>query len=679
MTTLATGLNANSKMTFTAVNGRVYASNNFDPVKVMTADAAYNAGITGPSGALGAATATAGNCTNGNHLIRYRYRDSRTGYVSNPSDALSVTVSGGNGTLTFDVTADYTLSTDSKVDTIDFEMTAVNDSVFYRAKSALNTATAVAVSISDASLVQQVNIDSEYGSAATFDLFSHEPPPAGAVVVAHRNRLFVLGDTPYSITSASFTSSSSTVTYSGGSSKWPNRLIQVTADTVNYTISTVASTTMTLTAVYAGTTGVKTAKVYSKFPNRMYYSRLNMPESFYTSFYARDMLIGRGDRLIAGYSMSEGLFVFGRYSSQVLVFDTDPSALTSNLINIPGNRGVFNQRCLVEAEGRLFAWDRAGVYEVGNRPTIQSFHIDPLLDELVDYSYSAQFHGVYDSVERCLAWFFVASGDTTPKYAIVKELDSDRWQVYRYLQAITASCVMASSDGQVRAWLGDENGYTWAFSTQNSFDGVYPSNPSVLTVTTATTSSFLVSETLETTVGVAGCMAYLPSTGETRLVTANGDHSISVTPAVASAPAAGDEVWLGSIPFEYRTKWWAGEGMQGKKRPSYFYLMLYPGAATGKLQVYFYKDFSDQPYTWEPDASYTGSASDGVTYPNNVMTIDLDAGSGDGFIAVNMPSDWSRAIQARLISQKPDGALRIMDMGFKVIPKAREEVEAPNE
>jgi hypothetical protein len=106
--------------------------------------------------------------------------------------------------------------------------------------------------------------------------------------------------------------------------------------------------------------------------------------------------------------------------------------------------------------------------------------------------------------------------------------------------------------------------------------------------------------------------------------------------------------------------------------------MLYPGTATGKLQVYFYKDFSSQPYTFPEaatDASYIGW--DGVTFVGGVLTVDLDAGSGDGFVSVNMPSDQWRVMQARVVSTKPDGTLRILDMGFRVLKG--EEVEVGNE
>ncbi len=673
MTSLLTGMSTYNRPCLAAIQGKIYYTNNENAVKVMDQASANDAGIVGPSTVLGAPTATGGLTTNGTHLIRYRYRNSKTGYISNPNDNLSYTVTGGNGSLRFDVTADYVASTDAKVDTIDIEMTPVNDSNFWRAASALNTATAITVSINDAALTQGINVSALYGNLQDGELFANDPPSTGTIIVSHKNRAWVGGDNAYLISSSliTFASGATSVAYANGNSLWVGRLIRATGDTAAYELASVSSTTLTLSAVYGGTSGAKAASVYKKFPNRIDYSRLNFPESFGPGDFARDVLIGKGDRVRAIYSRRDALYFFGLYSSDRLTFSVDPSPATSNLLPINGNRGCFNQRCVVDADGRLFAFDRLGIYEVGENPTHISNHIDPSLTELVDYSQDAQFHGIFDPIDRVMAWFIVFLGDTVPKYAAVVELDTidsqdgPRWQFYQFRQGITSSAMVASSDGQVRAWVGDENGYTWAFSTTNTFDGVYPTNPGIVTVTAGASTTVLpITESLYTTITLAGAIAYLPSTGEERVISTNTTNDITLATALAIAPSAGDTVWLGSFPVEYRSKWFPGQGMQTKKKPSYFYLMLYPGSGDGKLQVYFYKDFSTQPYVWAPDSSYIGW--DGVTFVNGVLTVDLDAGSGDGFVAVNMPSDQWRVMQFRLISTTPAGTLRILDMGFRV-------------
>lgn len=679
MTSVILGQNTTNKSTFTSVNGRVYIANDFDVLKVVNADEGFSAGITGPAAVIGAATAAAGNTTNGTHLIRYRYKDSRTQFVSNPSDALSVAVSGGNGTLTFDIgTAgtDITRSTDGKVDTIQIEMTPVADGTFWLAKSVLQVATTVAVSISDAVLTAGTNIDATLGSADGFDLFSHEVPPVCALIATMRNRTFVGGNTPYSI-ALTVTSNNTAFSGTGFSPNWVGRLIQTGAETTQYEIATVGSllTTGTLTSVYTGASGSKTFTVFSKFPNRVYYSRFGYPESYFASQYARDVLQGRGDTLRAMYASPDAMYFFGKYSSDRLAFVTDPSATTSSLINIKGNRGVLNQRCLVEADGRLFAWDRQGIYEVSDVPQAISGPVDTYLSSTSDFDYASSCHGGYDPVEKVLIWFFVASGDTVPKYAVCKELYSNRWFFYNFLQGITSSAVIAGSDGQVRLWLGDENGYRWAFSGVGSFDGVPPLQTAVVTVAASSTTSVLnTNEPLNTSLGMAGATVYVPTTGQTGIVASNTASAITLATALTTLPATNAELWLGSIPFIYETKWFEGAGRETKMSPAYFYISLYPGSASGLMQIYLYTDYDES----QPE-SFTLSADDqtpdGVTVVGGVLTVDLAGGvSADGFLNVPLTAGWDRALKVRMVSQKPIGALRIMDVGFRITKNDEREV-----
>ncbi len=675
MTTVITGLNTTNRPTFCSVNGRVYVTNGFDVVKVLNADNGYSAGITGPASALTVNTASgAGATTSGTHLFRYRYIDSRTGYPSNPSDAVSIpVVSGTNGTLTFSIgTAGTNIirSTDPKVDTIQLEATPVADGTFWKAKTALQTNTSIVFTLSDASLTAGVNIDATLGAADTFDLFQHEPPPIGALIACMRNRVFIGGDNPYA-TQLTVSSGSATVTGSGFSPNWAGFLAQADGDTVQYEISAVATTlaSATLTTVYTGTSGTKDATVFKKFPNRVYYSPFGYPESFFSSEFARDVLQGRGDRLKAIYALPDAMYFLGRYSGDRLAFVTDPSATTSSLIPIKGHRGVLNQRCMVEAEGRLFAMDRQGIYEVNDVPRTLSGPVDFYLSQNADYDQSIQFHGSYDPVEKVLVWFYVANGDTVPKYAVCKELYSERWFIYAFLQGITASNVIAGSDGQVRLWVGDENGYRWAFSGVGAFDGVPPLQDAVVTVASGSTTTILnTNEALNTSPGLAGATLYVPTTGETGIIASNSASAVTLASALTTLPATNAELWLGSIPFIYETKWFEGRGKQDKKSPTYFYISLYPGSSTSTMQVYLYDDYDETtPTDWDYDAS-TATLPDGVTIVSGILNIDLAGGtSADGFLNVPLGSGWNRALKARLVQQEPDGALRIMDMGFRIL------------
>jgi hypothetical protein len=129
MTNLAFGLNTANVACLASCQGNIYYSNNFDVQKKWNGIAAdlLDSGIAGPADAIGAPSTAAGGFSNGDHLIRYRYKDTSTGYVSNPSPALTVTVSGGNGLLTFSIGVgdDIEFATDPKVDQYIIEATAV--------------------------------------------------------------------------------------------------------------------------------------------------------------------------------------------------------------------------------------------------------------------------------------------------------------------------------------------------------------------------------------------------------------------------------------------------------------------------------------------------------------------------------------------------------------------------
>ena len=213
--------------------------------------------------------------------------------------------------------------------------------------------------------------------------------------------------------------------------------------------------------------------------------------------------------------------------------------------------------------------------------------------------------------------------------------------------------------------LGDENGYSWYFGINGAFDGTPPTCEPVVTVTSATTTVITVNETLPTSSpDLAGVIIYDPNTGESRPCTSNTSTTITVSPAFSTAPAVDQEMFIGPISFEYRTKWWVGPGQETLKDPPYFVIKLFPGSASGKMRVYFYADMATTPSP--VTANVSDEWPDGVSIVNgdNFITIDLDGGDGDGVVSVPVPVSWKNAIQARVTSIRPDGGLRVLDMQF---------------
>lgn len=678
MTSLATGLDTVNRACLASCQNQLYYSNNWNPVKVWNGikSSLDDAGITGPSVVMGApSAAVAGGMSNGDHLIRYRYKNTSTGYVSNPSPAQTYTVAGGNGLLTFAIGGASAIRTtsDSKVNQYVIEATAVGGGTFYQLGTAAVGAATVQVGMADSSLIQQFNSDAEYGSSANLETYSNEKPPLGTILLPYRGRMWVLGDAAYPLTGVTFTNGSAAVTGSAFSTSWAGRVILKAGDSVAYEILSVTdANNLTLSANYGGTTSTTTATVTSKFPNRGYYSRLYYPEQFFTSKWSRDFLANKSDQVTSAVGRDDGMYIFGLTNAERLIFNADPSAAAGAVLSpLLGRRGNWNQRTFVDVEGELYAWDRRGMWIVGKVPKHISLPIDDLLETYVDYTASTKFHASFDPISRVVLFFFVQSGDTQPKYAAAYEIDTGRWAFNSWLQGITASSIVSTTDGQVRLMLGDENGYSWYYGIDGSFDGPPPTTTCVLTVTGSPSTTVIpVSQTLPTTApALNGVMLYNPLTGESKYISSNTSSQITVGSAFSAAPTVGQDMYLGPIQWEYRTKWWVGPGQEARKNPPYLVIKLFPGTATGKMRAYFYADFSTSPS--QITAFSQDTFPDGVscTNGNYYADIDLDGGDGDGTISVPIPIEWQDTIQVRLTSVRPDGALRLLDAQISLSKK----------
>lgn len=667
MTVIASSLSTYTIGTLMSCQGQVYYANNYDPVKVWDGISASmaNAGMAGPAAALGApGAAVAGGFDNGAHQIRYRYKNSKTGYVSNPSIALTYTAAAGNGLLTFTPVA----SADTKCDVILFEATPVNSGNFYQVATVVNAAAAAQFGMADTLLIQQFNSDSEYGSSENLETFSAEAPPIGSICVSYKGRMWIFGDVAFPISAAVFTNGSNSVTgvTPDPSVKMIGKVIRSASDTVAYSILNVVGNTITLSVNYTGTSGTKVASIYSATPNRGYYSRPFYPEQFYTSVWARDFLSNRADHVTAVSPREDALYVFGLYSTDRLIYNSDPSAAAGAVIlPIQGRRGAFNQRCIVDVDGTLYAWDRQGIYLVDRTPQQLSEPIADTISDLVDFSYSSNFHASYDPVERVVMFFFVRYGDTKTKYAFAFDTDDHQWWVNSWMQAITASAVMPSSDGQVRLALADENGYQWYYGVYGGFDGVPPTSPTIITASGGGYVGFDTTQVLPSApYTLSGVSIYRTLTGESSIITTTVPSTIYFSPSFSTPVISGETFYLGAIAYEYQTKWWAGSGQENVKSPLYLIIKLYPGSSTGLMRVYIHADFQSYPTAVSANSSDTWPGGVSITNGNGYIDISLSGNAGDGLISVPINANYSNVLQARMTSIRPDGALRLLEFGF---------------
>ena len=665
-TTLESGLSTDNIPSFARANGSVYIANDFDPMRVVTpAGAAYQAGITGPTAAIGAGTAASGGAMDaGDHLFRYRYYNSKTLAYSNPSPATTVTVTA-NQKVTFTIGTsgtDIIRSTDPKVDQIIVEATLVDGTAYYFAATVNQTESSVEVTLADATLSQQQVV------AGDADGFGHEPPPLMGIVAEHRGRVFGFGSSTVSRT-VGVTNASATVTGTGFSTSWSGRLFRVTGDTVAYRIVTATTTTLTLSEVYAGSTNASAAAVvYSGTPDLLYWSVAGRAESWRPSRNARRVMQTELDVPTGLASYYGDLLIFGLRSTRRLVFVTEPGS--AELVISDKVLGVYNQRCLVWADGTLYGFGPAGIWAMdGTSPRLISQPVKTTL-RTIDQSQSAKFHTVFSPDDRTLLFFAVESGDTEPRLALTLHRDSGQWGTWRYDRGIVGSMQFNDGTGQMRVVLADEHGESWAVA-QDTFDGVSTST----VVTTGSGSSGTTITLSATAPAHIGAYLYDPVQDESRRITNNSGADLTIASAFTADPPAGRELWIGRIPVRVRPKWTNFQNEVDKGRPYAVDLSYVPDAAGPLVTVRTYIDNGTTPETHAIlDATYD-LAPTGCVIRADETGWDVTLSGADGFVQVPLTGDFVRSRTFEISSSKPVGALRLISAMFAVTRSDADQVE----
>lgn len=570
---LATGLSTTNWPTWAGMNGRLYYSNGVETRVSDSGTSVRTLGIAAPSvTATASAGSSGGVITAGTHLVRYRYADTTRSRLSNPSVAVSVVATAGQK-----ITAGYTVSGDSTVNTIYIEMTADGDTEYYRVATLSNSGTSTLVDISDEDLVLGV-------SAQRDGEFQHSPPPSGEILVEHRQRLW-LGSISNGI---------------------------------------------------------------------VYWSRPMYPESWDSTAYARRVTLDSGDSLSAMASFYSDLYVVGQRSMRRLVYTSDPGG--AMVLEVPGNFGCFNQRCIAKIDGGLLVgWGRNGAWVVdAMQPKKISRPIDDTIVGLADTSNLTQRFICYEPIRREVHFVFPLSGQTTCKAAAVWSIDRNEWTLTKWRNPMTAAVLNSSYSDRQRLMLCDGNGYAWRVGVLAN-DGC---DNGVITVTSGSTSSVING----TNTAVVGQYAYIPSTGEERLITVASGSQITVGSAFSAAPSAGTQVYVGGIRMRLVTDWWPGEGINDKKRPIGFNVAVRPEGDMGTAIVNYYQDFGSTAVEATSFASDT--FAEGVSIADGDITLDFDSGVNDGYVSVPCPADWKRVLRAEIIAETPLDGVQFIECSF---------------
>ena len=654
------------------ISPRLYISNDRDPHKVWNGvwSTFEDMGITAPSGTIGAPTQASGNVTVGDHLVRYRYRDSTSPqgrYRSNPSDALTVTVSSSTKQLTFSITdsgggGDIIRSADNKVDTIVIEMTTAAGTTYYVAKEVANTATSAVVNISDTDLANQ-DLASSFGGE-----FGHEPPPLSSVLFTVRDFAFACAyythDVTVDLTNGSATVSANSDSFADG---WDGRLFRRSGDSKVYLIDAVTQgspDTLTLSENYAGTTGTGVAaKIFASQKNRIFWSAQFYPESFKAADRALSLLHDIDDVVVGGTDYLGDPWFFGRRTTQRHVFSADPS--DGETVTVSGSSGIFTQRCLVKPdEDTMLGWGANGVWAVmGGRPRWISRPADRKWRSLIDYANLSTIHGVYEPDSRSVFWYFRPSGGSGETRALKLDLTRKRWAIDEWRQPIRASSVVVDGNGRVRAAVSDST-QDQSYYLSGDTDGVPSGTGSYTADSGSTTTVTQIVESLPT--GGAGSdlrqlAIYRPSTDESKIITSNTANTITHA-AFATAVAAGEDIFVGSIPVVIESSWWVGQSQSMDKRPRYLHLVLEPSSTASTIKVEIFKEFASSAHTWTRSSSTTPPR--GITYNDGDTFCTVDMDLAGGFVSIPLPADFVKSIRFKLTVNDPAGTFKLLDYAW---------------
>lgn len=665
---LATGLSADIRGCFVSHQQNIYYTNDFDAVQRINTGTgtAVSAGIAAATAAPAFSSNSTGSLTTGTYRSRFRYKDTRTGYVSNPGPEYSQTFTAASQSMRVTGIA----STDAKVNQIVWERTSAGGSEFWIEGTGANSTAVFEFEVSDATLTSGISADSYYGA------FGHEAPPTTELLTEHRGRLFGYKSSVRTRTAVSIALSAASVTGTNFSQKWVGRLATFSGTSaVSYVVASVSAsgTSLTLSSNFSGSTSTAASmSIFSPTPDMLYWSRAGFPESWKPSVWARRVL-NNGDRATALFSAYDTLWVCGLRTIKTFDYTSDPAS--ARISTIPTQMGVYNQRCVVNCEGRMICMGPAGIFELQGRvPTSISAAIDQDIANIIDNTQYESFHGAYDFYEDTVTFWFCRSGDTVPKDAVAYHLPSGEWQMRSWRQGISCSATIGTDSLSPRPYLGCENGYTWRLTDSLVGDGI----PSALTtgvVTVdagATTTSIPVVEALPTGTGdCKGVMLYNPLTGTAKAITSNTATTFTCA-AFSAAPAQGTELYLGSIDVFLKSEWWAGPSPHALKRPSYLMLEHLSDDTAPEVDIQIYKSLSSTAMAFTKGLG--DSHLSGVTYTNAATSANVDLSHRAGVLYLNTVNEFSPYWRWELTQEVPYGILKLMDVKWLI--RNKEEIDA---
>ena len=686
MATLKSGLSQLHNTSFATYNGVSYASNDWDKPWLWNGytSAGQDTGIEAcPQDWAPSPSTASGTTEAGSHRIRYRYKNEQTGYVSNPSNEITVVVVAGAQQLTFAVntsgTANIVTSSDAKVDKIIVEMSLVDGSAFYTALEVANAAGNAVVSISDASLS---------GAPILYRGFGHDPPPYFRAIAAHKGRMWGLGHVLHNAGTISLTNGSATVT--GSSTLWTEaivgRYLNPSGSGLSPKISGYTSATqLTLDSAWTGSTASGVYYVIQPDNlNTLFCSQAFRPESWAPLSFT-ETLLDRTDMATALCPFFDSLVICGYYTIEKLTFTNEPfesigGRLPDGKVSLVStNRGSLNPNCVIEVEGVVYGLDFSGCWAWnGGAPIHISGPVDDYISDRLYDTFDQVPHVCWSPQERCVRWTIGIGTDFVNYYIDTKQWDSGVHHVWM------GASYQGFSDGGQFAGYGGQNGYVWKSDT--SIVEGYPlldGSNNVSTTVGTVAASPSPSRTVFTITGgglyvnymfgadptldqMKGAPCYSVGLGETEIIASN--TATAITPmgtGFSQVPATGDTMYIGRIPAALYTKIFTLREDFESYQPRYMHIWFVPArddlnysgslsiVTSSDITAYLYEGVGPEYNQAGPKSDWVAKDESGVEFTTASASITLDLGDAGGYKKVPIGSYEARYLQVALFTSKP--------------------------
>ncbi len=483
------------------------------------------------------------------------------------------------------------------------------------------------------------------------------PPQDRVALAEHSSRLFAAGTLVYEGT-CTITNGSAAVTgiNTEFTTAMEGRVFRIKGQNTEYEIDEVSSATaLTLTAVFAGTTGYYEFEVTSQPATR----NLIYPSEVGPYFDGWNVLLGvevgdPHDEVRALLSASSYLYVFQRNSTFRLTYQDTPDDGTAFL---EFRRGAVNQRCLAQVGSDTYILDERGVYKFGgggaediSNAVQVLFRLRPVAPHIPRINWNQQrfFHSSVDLAEETVRWF-VCLGDTYfPKHALCYCFGTEEWWIEEYpvyvsasvpLFGVPATPAVGSAANRILALVPGELDLVAHDAGTSRIR---------LTGATLTTASFLSTVAVPaSTVGTSVSVVSGRGKGQTRLIVSISAGVMTVDRPWCIKPTNGSVIQIGGIVWSWRSK----KLKRSEDSDSYMALQFVP-LSEGSLDVRTYDDYATTPTIMAADYGEFPSDSDGVRTRKGSSDAEINLAISDGY------AEWNRA-EPSPVGTKSAGVLQV--------------------